>query len=312
MATETQTQITREAPEVEAYRLGLLESAKKLADQRITLPKQMVAGMSGLQDTALAAASPASGGIGGYQQFIQGAKTTMDQAPGMVTGAVGDAGTMFRTGASGVTGEQMSQYMNPYQQAVFDEINRSFDTQSAQAGLRAAQAGAFGGSRAGIQQTEIGRNRAQALAQAQAQNFLQAQQAAERERARQLQAAQGIGTLGLQGASTLGQLGVQRAGIGELAQQSALRDIQTQFQLGKQQQLQQQAELEAKRKSDMAQLYEPYQRLGFLSDIYRGAPTSQQTISQVQRPDVSPAQQLFGLGIAGLSAYGGAKQAGLF
>ena len=29
MATETQTQITREAPEVEAYRLGLLESAKK-------------------------------------------------------------------------------------------------------------------------------------------------------------------------------------------------------------------------------------------------------------------------------------------
>ena len=304
MAVETTQMIQREAPEVEAYKLGLLESAKKLADQRITVPKQMVAGMSGLQDAAIAAASPASGGIGGYQQFLQDAKTTMDAAPGMVTGAVGDAGTMFRTGASGVTGEQMAQYMNPYQQAVFDEINRSFDTQSAQAGLRAAQAGAFGGSRAGIQQTEIGRNRAQALAQAQAQNFLQAQQAAERERARQLQAAQGIGTLGLQGASTLGQLGVQRAGIGELAQQSALRDIQTQFQLGQAQQRQQQAEL--------AQLYEPYQRLGFLSDIYRGAPTSQMTLSQVQRPDVSPAQQLFGLGIAGLSAYGGAKQAGLF
>ena len=272
----------------------------------------MVADMTGLQDQAIAAASPGSGGIGGYQQFLQDAKTTMDAAPGMVTGAVGDAGTMFRTGASGVTGEQMAQYMNPYQQAVFDEINRSFDTQSAQAGLRAAQAGAFGGSRAGIQQTEIGRNRAQALAQAQAQNFLQAQQAAERERARQLQAAQGIGTLGLQGASTLGQLGVQRAGIGELAQTAALKDIQTQFELGKQQQMQQQAELEAKRKSDLAQFYEPYQRLGFLSDIYRGAPTSQMTISQVQRPDVSPAQQMFGLGIAGLSAYGGAKQAGLF
>ena len=83
--------------------------------------------------------------------LLQDAKTTMDAAPGMVTvtGAVGDAGTMFRTGASGVTGEQMAQYMNPYQQAVFDEINESFDTQSAQAGLRAAQAGAFGRSRAG-------------------------------------------------------------------------------------------------------------------------------------------------------------------
>mgnify|MGYP006229895191 CR=1 FL=1 len=92
MAVETQQVIQREAPEVEAYKLGLLESAKKLADQRITVPKQMVAGMSGLQDAAIAAASPESGGIGGYQQFLQDAKTTMDAAPGMVTGAVGDAG----------------------------------------------------------------------------------------------------------------------------------------------------------------------------------------------------------------------------
>ena len=67
---------------------------------------------------------------------------------------------------------------------------------------------------------------------------------------------------------------------------------QTQFGLGKQQQAQQQAILEAQRQSELAQLYEPYQRLGFLSDIYRGAPTSQQTISQVQRPDVSPAQSI--------------------
>ena len=312
MATETQQVITREAPEVEAYKLGLLESAKKLADQRITVPKQMVAGMSGLQDQAIRTASPQAGGIGGYQAYLDAARASMAGAPGMVTGAVTDAGQMYGQGASGVTGEQIQGYMNPYQQAVQDEINRSFDIQSAQAGLGAAGAGAFGGSRAGIQQTEIGRNRASALAQAQAQNFMQAQQAAERERQRQLSAAQGIGALGLQGASTLGQLGVQQAGIGELSQASALKDIQTQFQLGKQQQLQQQAELEAKRKSDMAQLYEPYQRLGFLSDIYKGAPTSQMTLSQVQRPDVSPAQQLFGLGIAGLSAYGGAKQAGLF
>ena len=69
MAVETQQVIQREAPEVEAYKLGLLESAKKLADQRITVPKQVVAGMSGLQDTARAAASAASGGIGGYQQL---------------------------------------------------------------------------------------------------------------------------------------------------------------------------------------------------------------------------------------------------
>jgi hypothetical protein len=279
--------------------------------------------------------------------------------------------------------------MNPYQQAVQDEINRSFDLQQAQIDAGATRAGAFGGSRAAIQSAELGRNRAQALAQSQAQNFLQAQKAAEDQRQRQLAAAQGIGALGLQGgrtladvalqsgrtladvglrsgqalgqlglqtgqalsqadlargqalaniglqtgrgladidlqsgqalgqlglqaASGLGQLGVQQAGLGELAQQTGLRDIETQFGLGKQQQAQQQAILEAQRQSELAQLYEPYQRLGFLSDIYRGAPTSQQTISQVQRPDVSPAQSLLGLGIAGLSAYGGAQRAGLF
>jgi len=312
MATETQQVVQREAPEIEAYKLGLLQSAKELADQRVGLPKQMVAGMSGLQDQAIRTASPQAGGIGGYQAYLDAARASMAGVPGMVTGAVTDAGQMYGQGASGVTGEQIQGYMNPYQQAVQDEINRSYDIQASQAGLGAAGAGAFGGSRAGIQQTEIGRNRASALAQAQAQNFMQAQQAAERERQRQLGAAQGIGALGLQGASALGQFGVQQAGIGELSQASALKDIQTQFGLGKQQQAQQQAELEAKRQSDLAQLYEPYQRLGFLSDIYKGAPTSQMTLSRASSPSVSPAQQFLGLGIAGLSAYGGAKQAGLF
>ena len=54
---EKSEQIVREAPEVEAYKLGLLESAKKLADQGITLPKQQVAGMSGLQQEAFQQAS---------------------------------------------------------------------------------------------------------------------------------------------------------------------------------------------------------------------------------------------------------------
>jgi hypothetical protein len=132
------------------------------------------------------------------------------------------------------------------------------------------------------------------LAQAQAQNFLQAQKA---------QAAQ---------AEALGQLGLRQAALGQQSQQQTLQDIETQFNLGKQQQAQQQAELEAQRQSDLAQLYEPYQRYGFLSDIYKGAPTSQQTITSATAPNVSPAQTYLGLGIAGLSAAAGAKTAGLF
>jgi hypothetical protein len=84
------------------------------------------------------------------------------------------------------------------------------------------------------------------------------------------------------------------------------------FDLGKQLQSQQQAQLEAQRQSNLAQLYEPYQRLGFLSDIYKGAPTTQQTITTATSPSVSPAQSILGMGIAGLSAYSGAQKAGLF
>jgi len=278
MAVETQ--IVREAPEIEAYKIGLLESAKKLADQPITVPIQQVAQMSGLQTQAIADASPAAGGIGGFQQYLSDAGT-----------ALGEAKTTLDP--SGIT-----QFMNPYQAAIQAEIDRSYNIQAAQAGLGAVGKpggpSAFGGSRAAIQQAEIGRNRAAALAQAQAQNFLQAQQA---------QAAQ---------AEALGQLGLRQAALGQQSQQQTLQDIETQFNLGKQQQAQQQAEIEAQRQSDLAQLYEPYQRYGFLSDIYKGAPTSQQTITSATAPNVSPAQTYLGLGIAGLSAAAGAKTAGLF
>ena len=183
MATETQ--IIREAPEVEAYKLGLLEDAKKLADQEINIPVQSIADMSGLQTDAIAAASPASGGIGGYESYLTDAGSALTDAEAAISGAAA-AGQPYISGAAGkaqpyldqagagITATQMAQYMNPYQAAIQAEIDRSYDMQAAQAGLGAAGAGAFGGSRAAVQQAEIGRNRAAALAQAQAQNFLQA------------------------------------------------------------------------------------------------------------------------------------------
>ncbi len=240
--------------------------------------------MSQLQKDAI---SEADAGIGAYKPYLAEAGFTL-----------GDARAALDP--SGI-----AQFMNPYQRAVQAEIDRSFDIQLANARQQAVgQPGgpsAFGGSRAAIQQAEIGRNRAQALAQAQAQNFLQAQQAATQQLDRGMAAGDALGTLGL-----------RQASLGELAQKQGLMDIETQFNLGKQQQGQQQAELEAKRQSDLAQLYEPYQRYGFLSDIYKGAPSSQSTLTSSTAPNVSPAQQYLGLGIAGLSAAAGAQKAGLF
>ena len=109
-----------------------------------------------------------------------------------------------------------------------------------------------------------------------------------------------------------GQLGLRQAALGETGQALQQRDIDSAYRLGSLLQAQDQAVLDAARASDLAQLYEPYQRLGFLSDIYSKVPTSQSTITQASTPNVSPFQQYLGLGIAGLSAAAGAQKAGLF
>ena len=82
--------------------------------------------------------------------------------------------------------------------------------------------------------------------------------------------------------------------------------------MGKQQQAQQQAVMEAQRQSQLQQAYEPYQRGSYLSDIYKGAPSSQQSITTSTTPNASTAQQISGLGIAGLGAAAGAQKGGLF
>jgi hypothetical protein len=301
MAQEEVIQTVRETPEIEAYRIGLLESAKKLADQGITLPTQQVAGLTGLQE---AARRQAEAGVGAFMPYVEQAGQTLGGA-GQTLGGVESA---LRAGAGPVTQEMIARNMNPFQQAIADEINRAYDRQLRSSAAGAVGAGAFGGSRGEIAASEIDRNRAAALAQAQAQNFMQAQQAAERELGRQTQLGQGIAAL----AGQEGQLGLRQAALGETVQGLGQRDVEGAFRIGQLLQAQDQARLDAQRQSDLAQMYEPYQRLGFLSDIYSKTPTSQSTITQSSTPNVSPFQQYLGLGIAGLSAAAGAQKAGLF
>ena len=75
---ESQTVIQREAPEIEAYKLGLMEQAKALAGAPPTAemlanltPKQL--GLAGLQQDAIDTASADiadGGGIGDYEQYL--------------------------------------------------------------------------------------------------------------------------------------------------------------------------------------------------------------------------------------------------
>ena len=301
MAVEETIQTVRESPEIEAYRIGLLKSAKELADQGVTLPTQQVAGLTGLQEAARAQAEQ---GLGAFMPYV----TTAGQTLGTAGQTLGGVESALRAGAGPVTGDMITRYMNPYQSAVQDEINRAYDMQLNQARAGAVGSGAFGGSRGQITESEVDRNRASALAQAQAQNFMQAQAGAERELARQ--SALGLGIAGLSGQQQ--QLGLRQAALGETLQGLGQRDVEGSYKIGQLLQAQDQAQLEAQRQTEMGQLYEPYQRLGFLSDIYSKIPTSQSTITQASAPNVSPFQQYLGLGIAGLSAAAGANRAGLF
>jgi hypothetical protein len=419
----TETVITREAPDIEAYKLGLMEQAKALtsAPPMGGLPGITSEGMTPAQRQAL---SLAQSGVGAYQPFLTQGSATMGQAAGLfgtgqgaiqaglgnvyasgvdqtgaARGMVQGAGTGAMgqvtpaqaalqgvqrgvgqevAGAQGTIGgsaqaydpASVSAYMNPYQQAVADEINRAYDIQQNQMAGQAASQGAFGGSRSLIGQQEIDRNRASALAQAQAQNFIQAQDAARsdfaNQQARQLQAGQvsgqlglagqraiqdaavaggqlglagleqqraagmGLGQLGLaqqdalrqagvaagqlgQGLGSLGQglgsLGLQQAGLGELTSQLGRQDIATLADIGERERAILQAQDEAARQTEMQKIFEPYQRLGFYSDILRGAPSTQMVTSQAATPQPSLLNQLLGAGIGGLSLYGAATKA---
>ena len=119
--------------------------------------------------------------------------------------------------------------------------------------------------------------------------------------------ATGIAGLG----SQLGNLGVQQAALG--AQQQALAQGDTNFlyNMGAQQQRQSQAELDALRASKMQTALQPQQQLAFVSDIYKGAPSTQMAVTQQQTPTPSPFQQVAGLATGTVGALAAGKSAGI-
>jgi hypothetical protein len=135
-----------------------------------------------------------------------------------------------------------------------------------------------------------------------------------------------MGTLGtqqanleMQRAGALGQMGQlygsmagQQTGFGQLAQQLGIQDINTLYSLGQAEQQMRQQQIEAGRATQLQSAMAPYQQLGFLSDIYRGAPSTQMTLTAGTAPTASPFQQIVGTGAALLSGVSGAQKAGLF
>tara|TARA_Y100001951_G_scaffold74640_2_gene61604 strand:- start:2561 stop:3550 length:990 start_codon:yes stop_codon:yes gene_type:complete len=273
------------------------EGQEGLAGRATTIPAFEVAGLSPQQQAAIKRAQE---GLGAYQPFLDAAGTTIGTGLGALSAA-----------QQTLDPNQISTFMDPFQQQVtqeaLKELDRQAEMQSQRTAAEAVAAGAFGGSRFGVREAEEARNLAQVKSQRifedLSRNFLQAQQA-------QARTAQQLGTLGTQtlqaaqGQAGLGQLGQQLAsrdidrllGLGQLTQQFGFVDPTTQaFVPG-------QAQIEAARATTLAEQKEPFERVAFASDILRGVPSSQITYSQ--SPSPSLLQQVAGLGIAGLGAYG--------
>jgi len=118
------------------------------------------------------------------------------------------------------------------------------------------------------------------------------------------QLAGGLGALGQQ----LGGLGIQAGALGQTAQGMSQADINFLYNIGQSRQAQQQQVLDAQRASAMQQMYVPYQQAAFLSDIYRGAPSSQMATTAASTPQPSPFQQVVGTGLGALATGAAVKK----
>ena len=264
----TQETIQREAPGVESRKLALYDEAVKLAQQPVSIPAYQVAGPTGLEQT-------------GFQQ----AATT-----GVGQQAVGQGITSLQAGLGSAFGApNVSQFFNPYQSYVTDEINRQAQIGQNQLAAQAVQAGAFGGGREGVQRAELDRARLASIGQAQAQGFQTALGAAQQQQGLQAQT-------GLQAGQALGQFG---------AQQQAMQqgDIQSLLQAGGVQRALGQQALEAQRATSLAQQYEPYQRVEFLKNVMTNLPTGQSSITATTAPGSNPLAQAAGAGLGAYTAY---------
>tara|TARA_R100001086_G_scaffold120533_1_gene62039 strand:+ start:445 stop:1269 length:825 start_codon:yes stop_codon:yes gene_type:complete len=242
----TQT-VIREAPGIEERKIELMDLARSAADKPVSIPAIQVAPLGALEQQGVNLAGQTGTGI---------AQLLAAQTP------------------------NINQFMNPFQSAVVDEINRQAAIAQNTLGARAVMSGAFGGGREGVAQAELERARLGQVGLAQQRGFQDAVQAAQTQQ------------------RTLGDLGLalqrqQQADIAQLQQAGGL-----QRQLA-------QATLDAARQSQLQQAFEPFQRAEFLSNIYAAGPKSQSTITAATSPQTSPLAQSIGTGIGAFQAFQG-------
>jgi hypothetical protein len=211
------------------------------------------------------------------------------------------------------TGNNVQAYMSPYMQNVVErqqaDAQRQYDIARQAQGAQAARSGAFGGSGDFLMRAQGAGNLARqkgdiqakglqdAYTQAMGQfNQSQAQNLAGQQlNAQQQQFGAGLGLQGLQTAMT-GAKSLADIGQTQYGQNLGLLDVQNRF--GAQQQQQMQNALNTEYQDFLNYQNYPYKQLGFMSDMIRGLPLTQQSQTMYAQPP-SMIQQAAGLGITG-------------
>jgi hypothetical protein len=220
------------------------------------------------------------------------------------------------------TAETAQQYMSPYMQAVVDEQSRRavqrFDEQRGARNAQAVQAGAFGGSRQGVQEGMAERSLAEQLGGIQAQGLqnafqqgaqqfgqdraaLMAQEQAQAQANQQSQQAQ------LQALGFSGQQAQQMVGFGEAGRAADIQNAQLLENIGRSQMGREQEGLDIAYQDFVRQQAFPEQQLQMYSSVLRGVPVQPGVTTTAYAP-YNPLQQALGAGLAGIGLYRGLVQ----
>jgi hypothetical protein len=206
--------------------------------------------------------------------------------------------------------------MNPYMQNVVErqqqDAQRQADIARQAQGAQAARSGAFGGSGDYLMRGQANANLARQKGDIQAQGlnnaYNQAMQQYNTQYQQNAQQQQFGAGLGLQGLQTANQAAQNLANIGNTQYQQNMGINQMQNQYGGQQQQQVQNVLNNQYQDFLNYQNYPYKQMGFMSDMLRGLPLTQQSSSVYQTPP-SMLSQVAGLGgaaITGAKLFGAA------
>jgi hypothetical protein len=274
---------------------------QELLNKQVNVPEQQVAGFS---PTQLGAMNMAMQGIGAYQPFLDAAQASQAAALGTTGAGVQALGQM------NFDPSRAQAFMDPYQQSVTNEALKEIDRQAAMAqnqlAGKAVQAGAFGGSRFGLQQSETARNaqdlKSRRIFEDLSRNYQQAQSAAQAANTQRMQQAQQFGNLGKQ---TSG-IGGMMAGLGAQTQQLGQSDINQLMGIGGMQQQLAQRMFDTDTANVAAMENAPFQRLsagaGILGQLLPGGAGTQVVAPFAQTNPYAQAAGLFATGAGGLGA----------